>query len=125
MATRKEQDRLARLLPAGVPRWVRIYDDGGESCDRYTVVFTGRYTHKTGGYHFFLGMSGAPYHPQGFCQHGESRGACDTNEWGFAPMVGRKGHLGRRVEWSHLPEDCQRAAMEDYRDLWDLPEEPK
>jgi hypothetical protein len=42
-------NRLLSLMPNGVPKYVRVYDNGGKSFDRYTVVFTGRYTHKTGG----------------------------------------------------------------------------
>lgn len=33
-------DRVRRLMPDGVPRYVRCYDDSG-SGDRYTVVYHG------------------------------------------------------------------------------------
>lgn len=112
--------RETRLMPAGIPRYVRVYDNGGETVDRYTVVYTGRYRHKTGGEYWCLGMSAAPYHPQGFGQHSETRTAIDTNRSGFAPAIGRRNHLGRRIEWTVLPADCKRCALETYRDLWNL-----
>jgi hypothetical protein len=112
--------RQATLLPDGIPRWVRIYDNGGESIDRYTAVFTGRYRHKTAGQVQYVGMNAAPFHPQGFGQHGESPDPIDTNRWGFAPAMGRKNHLGTRIVFTDLPPDCQRLVLSDYRDLWDL-----
>ena len=41
------QNRLNNILPNGKPKYVRCYDNNGETADRYTVVFTGHYTHKT------------------------------------------------------------------------------
>jgi len=123
--TKRQKDRIARLMPNGEPRWVRIYDNGGETADRYTVVFSGRYP-KTGREFVYLGMSGAPYHPQGVCLHGFSKfQAVDVDKHGFAPALGRKCHLGRRIDWTELPEDCRKAALETYRDLWDIPEPDK
>lgn len=49
--------RKDQLLPGGVPKYIRCYDNGGKTCDRYTVVFTGRYRHKTGGSFLYVGMS--------------------------------------------------------------------
>src|SRR5574337_1684878 len=105
---------MKRLLPGGVPRWVRCYDNGGETVDRYTVVFTGLYTHKTGGSHWHLGMSAAPFHPQGFGQHGEHSVPVDSIHGKRPPAMGRKCHLGKRIPFLDLPKDCQRAAFEDY-----------
>jgi len=88
------------------PRYIRVYDNGGDTVDRYTVVFTGRYRHKTFRY---ISMNGAPYHPQGFYQHGESHAPVDkpTHE-----------HLGRRIKFEDLPRDCQDAVWDDYKNLW-------
>lgn len=44
---------------------VRLFDNGGETFDRYTAIFT----HD--GEEWYLGMSEHPFHPQGFGQHGE------------------------------------------------------
>ena len=47
-----------------------IYDNGGRTFDRYTVVYNEHFTwDKTDGLFVCLGMSGNPFHPQGFAQH--------------------------------------------------------
>lgn len=118
----KQELRTKRLLPDGKPRWIRCYDNEGESFDRYTVVFTGHYTHKTARQHWFVGMSSFPFHPQGYGQHGESDGPCDLAKRGsWPPAIGRKNHLGRRITFESLPEDCQKLVLSDYLYLWDLP----
>lgn len=124
MATRtikQQKARVNNLMPQGLPKYVRVYDNGGESADRYTVVFTGRYRHKTLGECTYLAMSGSPYHPQGVGLHGSSGDTPDTNEWGYAPALGRKCHLGTRIKFEDLPGDCQHLVLTDYTDLWDLP----
>ena len=44
---------------------LEIRDNGGETADRYTVI----YTTKSGRYNDAVGMSEHPFHPQGFGQH--------------------------------------------------------
>ena len=114
----KRADRKTRLLPGGVPKYVRCYDSGG-SGDRYTVVFTGRWRKRgdNSSRCQYIGMSAAPFHPQGIGQHGESDQMVDVNKWGFAPMIGRKNHLGTRIAFSALPADCQKLVMRDYKEL--------
>lgn len=104
-------DREQRLMPDNEPRYVRCYDNGGASFDRYTVVFTGRYKHQTAGQSLYLGMSENPYHPQGFGQHGESDTPIDRPT---------SRHLGKRIAFSALPEPCQKLVRADYRHLWSL-----
>jgi hypothetical protein len=119
-----KQQRIENLLPGGKPKYVRVYDNAStenESCDHYTVVFSGRYTHKTAREHWFLTMSGAPYHPQGICQHGTSQQSIDAPE-GWSPQIGRKCHLGRRIPFEQLPADCQKVVLHDYCYLWDIPD---
>lgn len=117
-------ERAGRLLPGGVPRWVRCYDNEGESADRYTVVFTGRYTHKTGGVHWYLGASAHPSSAQGAGITGEDRRCIDTygpeRGYRWPPALGRKCHLGRRVRFVDLPPGVQRFVLDVYTDLWDL-----
>lgn len=134
--TKKEKDRRNRLLPLGVPKYVRIYDNGGTSspngsCDRYTVVFTGNYNNigrpirgsHVQSEHNYLAMSGAPYHPQGICLHGStSWHCCDVNDQGWPPAIGRKNHLGRRIRFEDLPKDCQKITLDDYKELWEIKE---
>ena len=130
---KQSQNKLERrrqaLMPGGVPRWIRVYDDvcGG---DRYTVVYTGAAVAKRCGEHPYRSMSAAPYHPQGVCQWGAERHqavdtttACDRGcQW--PPAIGRTNWLGKRVTFADLPEDCQKVVTADYIELWQLKEEP-
>ncbi|HNC58613.1 MAG TPA: hypothetical protein PLP33_24510 [Leptospiraceae bacterium] len=119
--SKKLQGRLARLIPNGIPRWIRVYDNGGESIDRYTVVFTKKIPGYSKFWYPYLAMSSFPYHPQGFGQHGESQyKTIDVNKWGFSPALGKKNHLGTRIKFEDLPEDCQKLTINDYRYYWNL-----
>jgi hypothetical protein len=119
--------RIETFLPNGEPKFVRCYDAGPNGpADRYTVVYTGRYRKPMGageGLSWFqhVGMSALPFHPQGVGQHGESPQQIDVNEWGFAPAMGRKNHLGRRIPFKQLPPDCRTLVLSDYRAIWNLP----
>lgn len=133
--TKTEQARRERLMPNGIPRWIRCYDDGG-GADRYTVVYTGLYhnrgKHGRGGCggcggmrgirpHYYVGMSEQPFHPQGIASHEESLyKAIDVNISGFAPAIGRKCHLGKRIMFLDLPKDCQTLVLSDYREIWSI-----
>lgn len=83
-------------------RPVRVYDNGGKTVDRYTVVFTAvkhsRVDHRGFTLYECLAMNAVPFHPQGFGQHSEA-------------MLG--AHLGKRIPFASLPEDCQKCAMRD------------
>jgi hypothetical protein len=69
-----------------------LYDNGGKTCDRYTMVYLDSKDQKTGMYDCF-GMSDRPTHPQGVGQHSQCH-------------VGR--HLGKRIKLADLPGECQR-----------------
>lgn len=117
--------RVAKFVPNGEPRWVRCYDNGGASADRYTVCFTGRYTHLTGGEHIGLGMNAHPFHPQGIGMHFGYRFQCDTLDksgrpGNWPPAMGRSNHLGKRVPFASLPDEVKRCVMQTYNDLWNL-----
>lgn len=103
--------RSERLLPDGKPRYIRCYDNNGETADRYTVVYTGRYKQKTGGAFWYVGMSGKPFHPLGIGQHGESETQIDYPTY---------GHLGKKIKFDDLPEDCRHLVLRDYVYLWDI-----
>lgn len=105
-----KQDRSSILLPGGVPRYVRCYDNGGASADRYTCVFTGRYR-KIGDEHVYATLNNFPDHPQGIHMHGFSASVIDRP---------RSKHLGVRVPFENLPDNVQRAIIADYRLIWDL-----
>ena len=110
-------------MPGNVPRYVRCYDGGEELYDRYTVVYSGRWPCKGRRFFVYVGMSKHPYHPQGFCQHGDSDRPIDVNKAGWAPAIGRKNHLGVRIAFSDLPLDCQEIVIRDYQEIWNLKEE--
>ena len=118
-------------MPNGIPKYIRAYDSGPDgSADRYTVVYTGKYRTlgtkrgeaRTLGNFQYVGMSALPFHPQGVGQHGESPQQIDVNKSGFAPAMGRKNHLGKRIPFVELPPDCQTLVLRDYRNIWGLPE---
>jgi len=102
-------DRLSRLLPGGTPRWIRCYDNGGETFDRYTVVYTGRYK-TTDRRRTYVGMSEHPFHPQGFGQHGQ------FPAWEPIDRPSYK-HLGKKITFQDLPPDCKRLVLYDYKEL--------
>jgi hypothetical protein len=112
---KKDTARNARLLPNDEPRYIRCYDNGGETADRYTVVYTGHYTHKTGGEHWYLGMNAIPFSPIGIGMHESSRTQID-----YPSYV----HLGKRIKFKDLPEDCKTCVLQAYVYLWDLKEHP-
>ena len=123
--TKRQVNRLKALLPGGTPRYVRCYDNGGETCDRYTVVYSG----KAGAVHYpgrgmeysYRGMSTYPFHPQGFGMWGSTKDKpCDVDRWGFPPALGRKCHLGKRIPFAELPPDCRKLVLQDYREIWNL-----
>ena len=76
---------------------IRCYDNGGQTVDRYTVVYMD-FPERQRGFFLSLGMSEDPSHPQGFGQHSVA-------------MLG--AHLGRRVPFETLPESCRRVIEAD------------
>ena len=76
---------------------MKIFDNGGETFDRYTVVFTD--VKETRDSFYALGMSENPYHPQGFGLH------CDA-------IPG--DHLGKEIEFLDLPYDCKRMVENEF-----------
>jgi len=92
--TKSDRTRL------GIETNVRIYDNGGESFDRYTAVYLNEPTGFNGDRMFNArGMSANPYHPQGF---GQLTSVIDGE------------HLGERIEFDSLPIDCQNLVKSDY-----------
>jgi len=121
--------REEKLMPGGIPRWVRIYDNEGETADRYTVVYAGNYnrigqdrreplSHPT---HPVVSMSDNPFHPQGVCCHDEFEYMIDCQgHFHIPPAIGRKCHLGKRITFNDLPLDCQKVVINNYKNIWQL-----
>ena len=101
--------RYQRFMPNGIPRYVRIWDNGGRTADRYTAVFTRAHCFGMQGYVVGRRMSENPYHPQGVGMWFEYR----IWEWG-----GRG--LGRRMRYEDCPLMVQRSIAEDYCYLWSI-----
>lgn len=114
----KKSLRQSRLLPGGVPRYVRCYDNQGESADRYTVVFTGRIPGYTRGWVPYLGMSASPFHPQGVGMHGEYDKYSNPGQTNIDTP--KYSHLGKKITFKDLPADCQTLVLQDYKDYWGL-----
>lgn len=111
------EQRKNRLLPNGIPRYIRCYDSGPDgSIDRYTVVFTKKplspKSRANSSEWAYLAMNGAPYDPQGFGQHGSTSDRCCDR-----PTA---SHLGKKIKFSALPSDCQHLVLTDYADHWGL-----
>ena len=111
LSAAKLKERRDRLMPGGVPKHIRCYDNGGldapeGTADRYTVVFTKA--------NCFMGsdrrsphllMNESPFSPQGIGMHGESESPIDRPTY---------SHLGKKIRFADLPEDCRRAVVQDY-----------
>lgn len=95
MAATKTVERYGATL--------RIYDNGGKSYDRYTMI-PPRWAHSYREQNRFglfeaIGASENPFHPQGFGQH----------------VTATPGpHLGQRIHWDALPVDVQRFARQSF-----------
>lgn len=80
---------------------IKVYDNGGKTQDRYTVIFLDqieRLQHN-GTVYACLGMDKTPFYPQGFCQHSSA-------------VTGK--HLGKRINFVDLPADCQTAVKKEW-----------
>ncbi len=91
------------------PVWIRVYDNGGESADRYTVVFTGNYPGRNGC--DYVSLSADPTSILGVCMHGWHDKFIDRPTY---------IHLGKSIKFKDLPEDCQNLVLKDYQILWDI-----
>jgi hypothetical protein len=89
---------------------ISVWDDGEKFADRYTVVYLDDIGESWEGRAnvVYLGMSAAPFHPQGFCQHGEMH--LDA-----VAYKGRGGAFNKRIKFDDLPADCQKAVKNDLR----------
>lgn len=84
---------------------LRCYDNGGKTCDRYTIIpprWAGKEWRERNGSWQAIGCNDEPFHPQGIGMH-------------VSAMPGP--HLGRRVSWESLPADVQRFARQSFPDF--------
>lgn len=81
------------------PARFRLFDDGGKTADRYTLIDS-----KPQGdtkYRTYFGFSERPWSPQGIGQHGEF----SASEWS---QQGNFRHLGKRIGLEDLDPDLQK-----------------
>lgn len=102
--TERRYRRARKDYPEGV---LAVYDNGGKTIDRYTVVYT-PYNLDGGPVFPYVGMSSLPFHPQGYCQHGAAEGARPTGG-GWAGQAS----CGRVIALKELPADCQQVVKRD------------
>lgn len=101
--------RFSKRWSEGAPDYILDCFDDKKSGDRYTVIFGGEFIFHcskdgfnegpatlSNTYVQYLGMSGAPGHPQGISMWGEFK-APEAVAYRY-----RNGH--RRVRWLDLPE---------------------
>lgn len=90
------------IVVNGKRKTCRIWDTGEDGpIDRYTIAYRGWHLKDWGMVYPYAACNGAPFHPQGFGQHGELR----------TFLRGR--HLGRRVRFETLPNDVQKFILQD------------
>ena len=77
---------------------IRIYDNGGRSIDRYTLVVPS--VNEPGELDMY-GFNDNPYHPQGFGQYA-----------GSYDVMPSYSHLGRLVSYEDLPAQAQKFVRE-------------
>lgn len=77
------------------PKDVEIYDNEGESFDRYTIIIDDAY----------FGMSLHPHSPQGFNQY------CGTTK----ELRKDRDALGKKVDFKDLSQEVQQAIIERMR----------
>jgi len=88
------------------PGILAIYDNGGKTADRYTVVFA-PFADDEGGLHYPTLDMGAT--PQSVCMSGEY-------DFRPTPGRGRKSMMGRVVGMTDLPRDCRRVVERHLRE---------
>lgn len=94
----------ARWLEGAPKPVLAVYDNGGASIDRYTVLYGAPLWYPEMGRSVpYVAMNAAPFHPQGFGQHGEMR------------SIDRSA-LGRKIKYADLPIDCKKLVTQDCAD---------
>jgi len=119
----QREARKTRLMPKGTPRWVRIYDNEGETADRFTIVFTGNYKKYGCNYRTqYLCLSDNPFHPCGIYIREGASFAIDymKHKWGSVKIGAKHPSMGRRINFADLNKDCQKAVREHYKEIWDI-----
>lgn len=97
---RMKRERQSGVSVGSKPSNIRIYDNGGETADRFTIVNTRPFVVRGVRYYHYAGSSEDPYHPQGVGQSGESR---------LHPYTKQRGETTPR--WEDLPPNVRKFAL--------------
>ncbi len=89
------------------PRFLRIYDNGGKSVDRYTAIDSRPCKAPNGShYYLYVAFNGCPTHPTyGFWQHGELS---------TLPPLRKAFDIDKRVSFARLPDICQTLLLQEF-----------
>lgn len=113
----KEFNRYFNFIIGGVPRYLRVYDNSGETADRYTVVF------GKSGKGQYVGFNETPTHPTfGIYQHGEKSTVLNGKRYYDFIDYPTHTHLGKKIKFQDLNEVCKALVLADYREIFSLPE---
>lgn len=94
------------------PKYAEVRDNDGETLDRYSVILTRGSRWMNEGEIEIICMNAAPFWPQGIGMHTSVKVSTAPRSW---------RHLGKRIPFYDLPEDCQVLTMTDYMQAWRIP----
>lgn len=101
--------RAGKRWREGAPEYILdCFDNRGETCDHYTVMFWPERGTRRDVWVQYLGMSDAPSHPQGVSMWGELS-AHDAANYRY-----RVKH--QRVRWLDLPEHIRQHVVARYEE---------
>lgn len=96
----------AKFLDGDCPSGVlAIFDNGGKTFDRYTVIYREAWEYDRTWYVGYRGMSEHPSSPQGFGIYGE------MTRWEMADY--RRRAYRESAKWSSLPDEVKRVVRAD------------
>lgn len=114
VSTKNKKRYPSFFTPEGSPKKVRVYDNGGDTLDRYTIVFSGTYRKNPRDGFLALGSDGNPFHPMGVGYPIWSDTMIDRP---------RYSHLGKKVRFEDLSVDLKKYVLNEYKFLWGFTDE--
>ena len=91
-----------------LPRYIKVFDNGGATLDRYTVIFTKRKVNQSE--YLALKLSDEPDGQF----HNKHTILLNSTSQKSVPLIGRK------IAFTDLPAQCQSIVRKYYRDLWSV-----
>jgi len=98
-------NKYKQTKPRAKHSLIRVYDNGGKSYDRYTLVMPDMDTPRTNDY---WGFSENPFHPQGFGQFA-----------GEYPLLKNYDSLGKLIPIESLPEQARKFVEQNIKEYED------